>query len=184
MAARSRRAAEDNSPTGMTVRDQLENLRRIAPKRSGNVSCPQLHASDRDLNLTTKEATLYVYIRSSERTYALHETLFHKSRAYTALEWQHFFGDRVLRGWRSPDDDATPAERDGILRGSILPGVNLRTQGKQWSVVAVVGYVLHAVHESPNTAMVGKRNKTKPQRQSSGQTHIRRRHGNRARKAK
>ena len=181
MAARSRKGERDTSPIGMTVKDQLENLRRIAPKRTGSVKCPHLHANDAQLKQDAKEATLYVYIRSSDRTYALHETLFHKSRPYTALEWDYFFRNRVLVGW---EDDGSPAERDGILRGAIIPGINLRTQGKHWSVVAVVGYVTHAVHESPSTTMVKQRNKTKSQRRKDGQTNLRRRHGNRARKAK
>lgn len=181
MASRSRKGVSANSPIGMTIRDQLDNLRRIAPKRSGSAKCPHLYANEKQRDAPANEATLYVYIRSTDRTYALHESVFHKSRPYTALEWAHFFGNRVLVGWKA---NGSPAERDGILRGSIMPGVNLRTQGKQWSVVAVVGYVTHVVHESPNTSMAKRRNKTKSSRRKNGQNNLRRRHRNRSRKAK
>ncbi len=151
----------DPSAQGITIRDQLANLARMFPKRAGKHLYANVSARDKP----TRGATLYVYIRSTDRTYALHESLFVRKRAFDRQEWKGFMDGRVFKGWKN---DGTPSERSGILVGAIIPGINIRTQGKLWSVVAVIGYVTHDLRQPPPASLVGRRRKTKSSGEQDG----------------
>lgn len=159
---------------GATIKERLAILQKIAPKKSG------LYLY-KEKQQTSKTATLYLYIRSDENTYALHETFFRKKRAMTVIEWEYYFQHAVLSG--TDDNDDAPVIRMGVLKGAIIPGINRRTN-RLWDVRAVIGFVLHAVHKSARSKISKGRNKAKSQGRKVGQTNIRRRHGNRSRKAK
>lgn len=159
---------------GASIREKLAALRKMTPRKDG------LYLYKKKAH-SAKSATLYIYIRSDENTYALHETFFRKKRAMTVIEWISYFQRAVLKG--SSDNDEAPVLRLGVLKGAIIPGINRRTN-RLWDVRAVIGFVLHAVHESPSPKISARRNKAKPQRKSLGQTNIRRRHRNGSRKTK
>ena len=159
---------------GASIADKLAQLRKIAPKKAGLYLYKEKAHS-------AKSATFFTYLRSDENTYALHETFFKKKRAMTVVEWESYFQHVVLNG--SKDNDDEPVLRLGVLQGAIVPGVNRRTN-RLWTVRAVIGFILHAIHKPVPAKVSARRNKTKPQGRKVGQTHIRRRHGNRKRKAK
>lgn len=164
MGARSTTAARGSSTsreTGVTIRNELENLRRMFPKRNGL----HLYASAKRRDRRSRAATLYVYIRSTDNTYALHQTLFVRRRPFDPGEWRSFMDGRVFKRWK---DNGTPAEREGILRGAIIPGINIRTAGKFWAVVKIIGYVTHDIHGTPITKMDRRRHKAESQGESDG----------------
>lgn len=162
---------------GRTVREHLKHLRMMAPKKTGL----HLYRTQAQLKRSARNATLYVLIRSDENTYAIHETLFGKKRAKSPVEWQHFFKTLVLAG--EDEDEGSTSKMFGILEGSIIPGVNLKSQ-KFWTVRAVIGFILHDIHRTPHTAVVARRHKTKSSGRKNGQTNIRRGHRNSKRKTK
>jgi hypothetical protein len=122
---------------GASLRDVLANLERALPVKSGL----RLRAQGEPARRTARAATLWCVIesRSGGHHVELHETVLGSSRRKDVAQWQAFVAKKVLNGWKP---NGTPAERDGILEGSIIPGINIRT-GKQWSVRMVIGYNLH-----------------------------------------
>lgn len=160
----------------VTIRTRLNALRRKYPKKRGLLlykgALPKIHA--------TRGATLYTCLRSEEDSFAFHRTEFTSERPRTHKQWSNFFRDKVLKPHGAME---TPAQRDGILQGAIIPGIERITQ-QQWDVVTLIGYVPHAIHKSVRAKMATKRHKTKRKRRKNGQTNIRRRHRNRKRKTK
>ena len=125
---------------GITVRDELENLRRMFPVKNGL----RLRASGEALKRTARSATLWLLVESN-REYALHETVFAKQEKRSADWWQDFMSEKVLRG--TGKGTGSPAERSGIVEGSILPGMYLKSR-KRWNVRAVIGYNLHDLYSA------------------------------------
>lgn len=122
---------------GVSLRDVLANLERALPIKSGL----RLRAKGEPARRSARAATLWCVIesRSGGHHVELHETVLGARSGKSAAQWQDFVAKKVLHGWKR---EGTPAERDGILEGSIIPGINIKT-GKQWTVRMVVGYNLH-----------------------------------------
>lgn len=144
---------------GNTIRERFAILKKIAPKKAGL----QLFSRAAERRDPAAAATLFVYIRSDDNTYALHETFFRsRKRKRTPLEWEHYFKEVVLRGSGSNEDE--PSVREGVLAGAILPGVNVRTQ-KLWSVRAVIGFITHHdIRSAPRPTISKRRHKAKSSR--------------------
>lgn len=117
---------------GRTIKNELESLRKMYPRKSGprlsNASSPKSAAN----------AVLWVLLNADDSgDLALHKTLFHKKKPMSASAWADFFDRKVFNGSGS----GTPSQRKGILRGSIIPGTNMRGS-HTYDVQAVVGYAL------------------------------------------
>jgi len=172
---------------GRTIEDQLLRLETIAPFRTVD---GHLYRTQEQLHAKTKRATMFLLIQSSDNTFAVHETLYvSRKRKRSPVEWFRWFSRHAFKG---TDPDGTPTERDGIIRGNILPGVNTRT-GKIWEVVGgpnritkstrgYLGYITHDLRKPIPAKVARKRNKTKPQRRAHGKNNRRRGHRNRRRK--
>lgn len=140
LSARVHRLAQgDDVLPGITLREELANLQRMFPHKSGN----RLRAARESVRRNASAATLWCYLRSSDNTYALHESVFGKV-SHSVQWWAQFFSTRVFRG--TGLGTGHPAERMGILNGSIIPGINIKS-GKQWDLVSVIGYNLHDLQQ-------------------------------------
>jgi hypothetical protein len=144
----------DATRTSDTIRARFEALQRIYPKRSKlggrypvmrNAQSPK--ASD--------GATLYLYMHSSDDTYAVHETIFRYKTGRTARAWSSFFYHYVFNGW---DPSGQAKSRDGLLRGVIIPAMNIRSN-KQWDVISCIGYTMYALSRSDISKSHKRRNK-------------------------
>lgn len=162
---------------GKTTGEQLANLESILPHRAAN---GHLYASASDKTAPSKRALMYLYMVSSDNTYTVHETEFQSKEARTPREWADWFKRHAFKGTKK---EGKPYETLGIIKGAIIPGVNLKTQ-LQWRVSSYLGFATVAIQKSVDAAVHTKRNKTKSSRKQNGQTNIRGRHGNRKRKAK
>lgn len=172
---------------GRTVADQLENLGSIAPFRTVD---GHLYRTKEQLNAKTKRATMFLLIQSSDNTFAVHETLYvSRKRKRSAVEWFRWFSRHAFKG---TDPDGTPTERDGIIRGNILPGINTRTQ-KIWEVVGganritkatrgYLGFIIHDLRKPVPAKVDRKGDKAKPQGRKNGKNNRRRRRRNTKRK--
>jgi hypothetical protein len=169
--------ATDENVEPQTIRERLQRLRIMCPRKRGL----QIYAKAADTRTPTKRAMLYTYIRSSDNTYAVHETVFNKKEKMTPREWEEFFREQVFRGTGSDDDP--PYLRDGVLLGAIIPGTNIKSSN-QWDVRAIIGFRTYDLYKRRDTPLAKKRGKTKRKRQQVGQNHIRRGHRNGTRKAK
>lgn len=148
--------AKDRHPAtkvhrGITVGEELANLERMFPRKSGN----RLLSAKEQLRRKAKSATLWLYVQSGQE-FALHESLFAKLEERSSSWWADFFSSKVFKGTGS--GTGTPAERMGIIEGSIIPGMNLKSR-KRWSVRAVIGYNLHDLQRVVYTAIHTRRNK-------------------------
>jgi hypothetical protein len=126
------------SARGVTIGDELENLRRMFPNKNGL----RLRSVRESARRSARGATLWVYLESGGRGgkhYALHETVFARRVAQGAAAWNKYFASRVFKGWKP---NGTSGQREGVLEGIIIPAVNVKTR-RQWSVRAVIGYNLH-----------------------------------------
>lgn len=160
-----------------TIRASLVRLRQMCPKKKGL----QLYATPDDLKAARKRAMLYTYIRSADNTYAVHETVFTKKDPMTAIQWTDFFKTKVFRGTGEEDDP--PYLRDGVLRGAIIPGTNVKSNN-QWDVRTIIGFRTYDLYKPRDTTLAAKRNKPKHKGKSARQNNLRRGHRNRSRKAK
>lgn len=172
---------------GRTIGHQLDNLGTIAPHRTVD---GHLYRTKEQLNAKTKRATMFLLIRSTDNTYAVHETLFVSRKARrTGAQWFRWFDRHAFKG---TDPDGTPTERDGIIRGNILPGINTRTQ-KIWEVVGgpnritkatrgYLGFITHDLRKPIPAKVDRKGNKAKPQGRKNGKNNRRRRRRNAKRK--
>jgi len=172
---------------GRTIEDQLLRLETIAPFRTVD---GHLYRTKEQLNAKTKRATMFLLLQSSDNTYAVHETLYVSRKARrTGPEWFRWFNRHAFKG---TDPEGTPTERDGIIRGNILPGVNTRTQ-KIWDVVGgpnritkatrgYLGYITHDIRKPVPAKVDRKGDKAKPQRRKNGKNNRRRRRRNTKRK--
>ena len=158
---------------GRTLRNQVSALDLMVPRRERN---GHLYREQKLEN--SRRATLFLYIKSDDDTYAVHETLFDASEERNASQWASWFNEHVYSGTGDSDDDATT--RSGILNGAILPGINIKS-GKLWDIENVMGFIQHDLRESVYARLDQARDKTKPQGKSARQTDIRRRHRNRKR---
>lgn len=155
MPAHSNKRSESESESppsekhrrGKTVRDELENLRRMYPQKRG------LKLSGPNTPKRGKFATLWVILYDDERA-SVHASLFEKKHALNDDEWLEFFRKQVLEGTHSNED--APPKRLGILHGAIIPGTNVRTN-KIFRLRAVVGY---AIHGSIPSRLLGAWNQT------------------------
>lgn len=149
------------SRTSDTIRTRFEQLERIFPTRRRRKG---KYAQLRNSSTPTMSdgATLYLYMHSSEDTYAIHETVFRNKEPRTALQWDQFFYKYVFHGW---DPTGNPKHRDGLLRGVIIPAMNIRSN-KQWDVVSCIGFSMYALSRADTRASRAHRNKAKSSRES------------------
>lgn len=143
--------AKDRDSVGPSVRDELENLQRVYPGKSGL----RLRAAGERTKRKASAATLYTYLESKSGAggshYAIHETLFGSDRhtKRSNVWWARFFQSRVFQGWKS---SGTSVQREGIIDGGVVPSVNIRTR-KQWRVRAYIGYAIHDGGRSVQSAL-------------------------------
>jgi hypothetical protein len=159
-----------------TLREKFDQLRRMFPKRNGG----QIYRAAPRTPRT--QATLYTYLVSDEGTHMIHETIFNKKEAQPPAWWRDWILTKALRGTGHPSE-GTSAERKGIMRGSVLPGINVRTQ-KFWRIERVLGWWLHDLHQPTPSPVAAGRHKTKSQRRKNGQDNLRSGHRNRKRRTK
>lgn len=163
---------------GKTTGEQLAHLETILPHRSAN---GHLYESASDRTEPRNRALMYLYMVSSDNTYTVHETEFQSKESRTPAEWAAWFKRHAFKGNKK---EGKPYETLGIIKGAIIPGVNLKTQ-LQWRVSSYLGFATYnAVQKSMAAAAHPKRHKAKSSRKQNGQTNIRRRHRNSRRKAK
>lgn len=120
-----------------TNRQTLYNLTRMFPHRTPD---GYMYRDKADLKRQTNAAILYVYITSSEGTHRLHESEFRHKVFRTPDGWADWFLEKVLSG----TGQGTPAQRVGILRGSIIPGIEMKTS-LLWQVDKVIGFSTHVI---------------------------------------
>jgi hypothetical protein len=129
---------------GRTLRDSISNLEKIAPNRERNG-----HLYRENKNESTHRATVFAVIKSSDDTYALHETLFEsKHDTRSAKEWSSWLAEHAFAGSGAGDD--SPVERLGIYKGAVLPGINKKSQ-KQWDIEKVLGFIQHDLRKSADS---------------------------------
>jgi hypothetical protein len=97
-------------------------------------------------------------MKSTDDTYALHETLFESSNPRDPSQWSEWFKEHAFSG--TGDSDDAVLDREGIYYGSVLPGINRKSQ-KQWDIEKVLGFTQHDIRKSRNTAVARGRHKTK-----------------------
>jgi hypothetical protein len=142
-----------------TVREAFESLERTYPKRSRRGGRYPL-LRNAATPATSDGSTLYLYVHSSQDTYAIHETIFRYRSGRTARQWDEFFFTHVFNGW---DADGDAKQRDGLLRGVILPAMNLRSN-KLWDVISCIGYSMYALPRAAAGGSHQRRHKTKSPR--------------------
>lgn len=122
-----------------TNREKLYNLTRMFPHRTGDGF---MYRDKSDLTRRTNAAILYFYMRSSEGTYQTHDSEFRLKgdKRRSPDEWADWFLAKVLSGSGS----GTPAQRDGVLYGSIIPSIEMKTS-MHWEVIKVIGFSTHDI---------------------------------------
>jgi hypothetical protein len=150
-------------------------LERILPNRNANGWLYGVRERPRAKN----SATLYLYMVSDENSFHVHETVFNSKIARTPTQWAAWLKRNAFKGSKS---QGTPFEVLGAIKGVVIPSVNQKT-GMMWRVKEYLGFKTDDIHKPFHSQVSKKRRKTKSQRKSSGQNHIRRRHRNSRRKA-
>jgi hypothetical protein len=138
---------------GDTIRVRFEQLRRIYPKRYRTSTRYPVLAPSTGIPKDSDGAMLFLYVHSTDDTYAIHETVFRYSKRRTRSAWDAFFKHYVFSGW---DGEGGSKERDGILRGVILPAMNLRSS-KQWDVISCIGYAMYDLPRSEHSRSSARR---------------------------
>lgn len=136
---------------GRTIQEELEQLKRAYPNKRG----PRL-ANARSPK-SARFATLWVLLKNSDAELALHKSLFVKKKAMSAGEWAEYFKTHVFKGW---NNQGNAAQRDGILEGAIIPGVDTRGNSTH-SLYSVIGY---AIQKSVPAAVLRSWNQTREAR--------------------
>lgn len=147
------------SRTSDTIRERFATLERLFPKRSRRAGHYAVLRSASSPARSTG-ATLYLYMHSSDDTYAIHETVFRNKDARTVAEWDKFFYKYVFHGW---DPTGNPKHRDGLLRGVIIPAMNIKSN-KLWDVISCIGYSMYDLSGAAASGPRKKRHKAKPPR--------------------
>jgi hypothetical protein len=143
---------------GRTLRDSISNLEKIVPNRERNG-----HLYRDNKNETSKRATVFAVISSSDDTYALHETLFNSKTERDSKEWAEWLRENAFSG--SGEEDDTAIGSLGIYKGAVIPGINKKSQ-KIWDVEKILGFVQHDLRKSHSSKVARGRNKAKPSRKS------------------
>jgi hypothetical protein len=120
---------------GATLGDELEQLKKLYPNKSG----VRIRSKGESASRKTKFATLHLLIEA-DGEYELHATLFEKREAKSNTWWSQYFAKKVFTGIGGKS--ATPAKRLGVLEGAILPGLRRSTR-LHWECKMVIGYHLH-----------------------------------------
>lgn len=123
------------SAEGATLGNELEQLRKLYPSKSGL----RIRSKGESASRKTKFATLHLLIEANG-DYELHDTLFEKRDAKSNSWWSNYFTTRVFAGIGGKS--ASPAQRLGVLEGSILPGLRRSTR-LHWECKMIIGYHLH-----------------------------------------
>jgi hypothetical protein len=132
----------------MKLRERLELLRRLAPKRS---RYGQLYRDRVETEGKPKRITMYTLLESDEGTHMVHEAVFNKQEGKTAKEWAAWFSRNFYNCYRN----------------GVLPGVALRTE-KTWRVKRVLGWRGHDKHRVAHPKVPRGRHQTKRQRSAHG----------------
>jgi hypothetical protein len=150
----------------MKLRDKLDRIRKLYPK--GPTPQGQIY-SGKLTRGSFRKVTLYTLFKSDENTHLLRPHIFESGkRARSAAQWSDFFSTNLK----------------DIHINAVLPGIGIRTD-KSWTVARILGWSAgDAQRWVDHPRMAGKRHKTKSSGRKNGQVHLRRRHGNRKRKAK
>lgn len=158
---------------GRTIRDQISRQEKIVPKRAQN---GHLYRTKRQRVARTKKATMYLLVESSDNTFAVHESLYEtKKEARTPAEWADWFARHSFKGI---SDTGPPQDVFGIIKGSILDGMKIRT-GKDWSVVGgpdritlrtrgYLGFQTHDLRKPERPKVAKKRRKAKRKGRKNG----------------
>lgn len=152
----------------MKIRDRLEILRAVAPKK--DTATGQLYRVAEDRGRVFTHIRMYMIMKSSRNSYHVHEMIFKKNDGKRAQEWRAWL-DKHLRD---------------ILANSVLPGINVTDESQIWSVEKLIGWVGEKTkgrkrdkRKSRNSKVAKKRHTAKRQGARGGKNHLRRRHGNR-----
>ncbi len=139
-----------------TIGQQVKRIE--AMKKNRDLDTGMLFNTRRELTTRRKKITLIGMFVSDENTFLIRPHVFETKEAKNAVEWE---------AWMQ-------GHYGEILRDSILPGMELRTD-KQWRLYRIIGWLA-----DDNTGLIrakisSKRNKPKPQRRKNGRNSTRRR---------
>lgn len=131
--------------TSQTIGDRIDSIRRLYPRGPNRYG--QLYRTQVNARRMFRKVTLYTLFVSEDSSYLIRDHLFEsKKQKRSPQQWSEWFGRNLTE----------------IHQKGVLPGMSLRTGGKAWSVLKIIGWV----GDARTSSTIPKRRRTRVKRRT------------------